>query len=624
MSKAAFPINDLRRRKLQTSLIIITLTLSVASTLFLLLFSSRLGFGIASATGTLTQGLTAIFSQFILFIGVLIFAVGAVLTSFIAFLMMAQRTRDFGLIKAAGCPNSLVAGYFMTELLTTTFAGCILGIALGFFIDYAAANVVFSAYQLPNFWFAPLVFVAFFVLSVVFGLQPILKAARMSPVKALSPVNYYGLTTTNKHKPLSRSGITWRIASRSLFRRQSASVRIFILLSIVFILLTVSVAGGIIASDTTTSWIQKTVNSDTIAIAHNSMGNQYKLLLSKFSGAKETGDFNYSDPKLAIPATVIEQLSALPSVSLVDSRLILKEHVGEVANFTVFPDTEQTVNVGDSRQGDAIVIGVNPQKLAGSWFVQGRFLSENDDNAAVIGDSVAHAMYSSDTSKNIILSDPLVEGIEFQNSTFGIVGVCVDPVNNGLVTYVPIERLMNTTGVSNPNLLLVKLNNSTDRSADIAQIKTSIQSIDPDLNVFDLNDVVAKDANFLASTWQTIMLLPLFTLVSAALCLVGYMMLAVDEQHQEFAVLRAVGAKPKIVIFILAIQSIIVLVSSFAVGISLGTIITLLILMKQPLVTSVTILEITGWLLAALAGMFIFSLYPAFRLAKASILKIMT
>jgi len=624
MSKAAFPINDLRRRKLQTSLIILTLTLSVASTLFLLLFSSRLGFGIASATGTLTQGLTAIFSQFILFIGVLIFAVGAVLTSFIAFLMMAQRTRDFGLIKAAGCPNSLVAGYFMTELLTTTFAGCILGIALGFLIDYAVANVVFSAYQLPNFWFAPLVFAAFFVLSVVFGLQPILKAARMSPVKALSPVNYYGLTTTNKHKPLSRSGITWRIASRSLFRRQSASVRIIILLSIVFILLTVSVAGGIIASDTTTSWIQKTVNSDTIAIAHNSMGNQYKLLLSKFSGAKETGDFNYSDPKLAIPATVIEQLSALPSVSLVDSRLILKEHVEEVANFTVFPDTEQTVNVGDSRQGDAIVIGVNPQKLAGSWFVQGRFLSENDDNAAVIGDSVAHAMYSSDPSKNIILSDPLVEGIEFQNSTFGIVGVCVDPVNNGLVTYVPIERLENVTGVSNPNLLLVKLNNSTDRSADIAQIKTLIQAADPDLNVFELDGVIEKDANFLASTWQTIMLLPLFTLVSAALCLVGYMMLAVDEQHQEFAVLRAVGAKPKIVIFILAIQSIIVLVSSFAVGISLGTIITLLILMKQPLVTSVTILEITGWLLAALAGMFIFSLYPAFRLAKASILKIMT
>jgi ABC-type antimicrobial peptide transport system permease subunit len=624
MSKAAFPINDLLRRKLQTSLTIITLTLSVASTLFLLLFSSRLGFNAASAVGTLTQGLTTIFSQFILFIGVLIFAVGAVLTSFIAFLMMAQRTRDFGLIKAAGCPNGLVAGYFMTELITTTFAGCILGIALGFFIDYAAANVVFSAYQLPNFWFAPLVFVAFFVLSVVFGLQPILKAARMSPVKALSPVNYYGLTTTNKHKPLSRSGITWRIASRSLFRRQSATIRIVILLSIVFILLTVSVAGGIIASDTTTSWVQNSVDKNTIAIAHNSMGNQYELLLSKFSGAKETGDFNYSDPKLAIPEGVIGQLSALSSVSLVDSRLILKEHVNEISNFTVNPDTEQTYSVGDSRQGEAIVVGVNPENLSGTWFVQGRFLNANDDFEAVIGDSVAQAMYSPDTSKNTMLSNPLVQSIEFQNNTFSIVGVCVDPVNNGLVTYVPIDRLENISGVSNPNLLLVKLNNSTDRSAAVAQIKTLIQAADPDLNVFEFDGVIAKNSAFLASTWQTIMLLPLFTLVSAALCLVGYMMLAVDEQHQEFAVLRAVGAKPKIVIFILAIQSIIVLISSFAVGISLGTIITLLILMKQPLVTSVTILEITGWLLAALAGMFIFSLYPAFRLAKASILKIMT
>ena len=53
-----------------------------------------------------------------------------------------------------------------------------------------------------------------------------------------------------------------------------------------------------------------------------------------------------------------------------------------------------------------------------------------------------------------------------------------------------------------------------------------------------------------------------------------------DEQHQEFAVLRAVGVKPGF-IFVLAIQSIIVLASSFAVGISFGTIITLLILLPQ-------------------------------------------
>ena len=114
----------------------------------------------------------------------------------------------------------------MTELLTTTFAGCILGIVLGFLMDYVAANIVFSAYQLPNLWFAPLVFVVFFVLSLIFGAQPILKASKMSPIKALSPVNYYGLTAKTNISRYQGHGITWRIASRSLFRRQSASLRI--------------------------------------------------------------------------------------------------------------------------------------------------------------------------------------------------------------------------------------------------------------------------------------------------------------------------------------------------------------------------------------------------------------
>jgi len=622
MSKAAFPINDLLRRKLQTTLTIATLTLSVASTLFLLLYGSRLGFNLASTSGTLTAGLTNTLNQFLLFVGILIFAVGAVLTSFIAFLMMAQRTRDFGLIKAAGCPNSLVAGYFMTELLTTILAGCVFGLILGVLLDYAAANIVFSAYRLPNFWFAPLVFGVFFVLSLIFGVLPLLKASKMSPVKALSPVDY-SLTPEKKHKSISRQGLTLRISLRSLYRRQSASLRIIILLSIVFILLTVSVAGGIIASGTTASWVQQTTGKNTIAIATNSMGNQYELLLSKFSGASETGVFNYSNSTLAIPETVVAQIRALPTVDVVDSRLVLNEQVQEIDNFTIDPETMVTSTVGGNREGNAIVIGVNPENLVGTWGVNGRFLNANDSYAAVIGDSISQSMYSPDLSKQITLANPLVEGIGFQDSTFNIVGVCVDPINNGLVTYVPLANLENVTGISNPNLLLITLKSTADQSAAIAQIKTLVQSIDPNLNAFSLNSVVEKNVNFLASTWQTIMLLPLFILASTALCLVGYMMLAVDEQRQEFAVLRAVGAKPRIVLFVLAIQSLIVLFSSFGVGISLGTIITLLVLLPQPLVTSFTILEITGWLLAALAVMFLLSLYPAYRLSKAAILKIM-
>ncbi len=243
---------------------------------------------------------------------------------------------------------------------------------------------------------------------------------------------------------------------------------------------------------------------------------------------------------------------------------------------------------------------------------------------AVIGDSISQTMYAPHPSRTVVLANPLLEGIEFQNTTFSIVGVCVDPINNGFVTYVPLERLENVIGISSPNLLLIKLNNSADRNEVIGEIKNTVQALDPNLVVFDLSEVVHQNTVFLASTWQTIMFLPLFTLASAAISLVGYVMLTVDEQHQEFAILRAVGAKSRLVVNILAIQSAIMLLFSFAVGLSLGIFITLLILMANPLVTIATLVEIVVWLISALLGMFILSLYPAFKIAKISILKIMT
>ena len=149
MSKTSFPVKDLLRRRLRTSLAIISLTCSVASTLFLLLFSGRIGFGMTSVTeDTLTRGLSVVFSQFVLFVGILIFAVGAVVVSFIVFLMMAQRTSDFGLIKAAGCPNGLVFSYFITALLMVTVAGCLLGVVFGLAADFVVAYLGnFQVYQ---------------------------------------------------------------------------------------------------------------------------------------------------------------------------------------------------------------------------------------------------------------------------------------------------------------------------------------------------------------------------------------------------------------------------------------------------------------------------------------------
>jgi ABC-type antimicrobial peptide transport system permease subunit len=619
MSETFFSINDLFRRKLQTSLTIISLTICVALTLFLLLFSGKIGVGIPlMAEGKLTAGFSMVFSQFIIFVALLIFIVGAVIISFMVFVMMSQRVRDIGLMKAIGCPNDMVFGYFMTELLIVTSAGCLLGVVLGILADFASTSLLNnSGFQisqnLPNPWLILLVFAAFFVIALIFGAKPILDTTKVEPAKAISPTYTFGLSKEAGFRVSSRSGFALKMAIRSLFRRKSATFRVFVCLTAVFILITVAVAGGIIANQTTQSWVEKAVGRDTVLVAHQNMTNQYAMLLSSFYETVQNSNFNYTDEKYSISEDILNTLNSTPEITDIDARLVLKTQAMEVRNYTFDPQTGETTPVGDDHEGESLIVGVDPKKVLTEWFVDGRFLNEDQAFEAVIGDSLAQKMFSS----------PLDQGIRLLNSSFAIVGVCIDPVDNGNVTYVPLKALQNVTGILQPNLVMIKIDPSVNRQQALDQIRTEVKGINSDFEVFDLNGILDKNVGFLGYIWSIVMVLPLFSLVSASLCLIGYVMLAIAEQRQEFGVLRAVGAKPRTVVKIVSGQSLLVLLSSCAIGIAFGTIITLLILVPNPVVTVYTVAEIAGWLLIGLAATFIFSLYPAVRFARKPIPEIM-
>ena len=559
-----------------------------------------------------------VFSQFIIFVAFLIFAVGAVIISFMVFVMMSQRVRDIGLMKAAGCPNDLVFGYFMTELLIVTFVGCLLGVAFGILADFASTSLLNSSdfqisQNLPNLWLVLLVFVVFFAIALIFGAKPILDTTKVEPAKAISPTYIFGLSKESGFRVISKSSFTLKMAMRSLFRRKSATFRIVLCLTAVFILVTVAVAGGIIADQTTQSWVEKAVGRDMVLIAHQNMTNQYKLLLSRFYEVKEESHLNYTDEKYLISEEILSKLNSTSGVTDIDARLVLETQVMEIRNHTFNPQTGETIPVGDDREGESLIVGVEPENVLSEWFLDGKFLKENQAFEAVIGDSLAQKMFSV----------PLAQSIKLLDRDFAVVGVCLDPVNNGNVTYVPLKALQNITGISKPNVVMIKIDSVVNRTQVLTQIKAEIGSINSDFEVFELNEILNKNLELLGFIWSTIMFLPLFSLASASLCLIGYVMLAIAEQRQEFGVLRAVGATPKTVVKIVSGQSLMVLLSSCAIGIALGIIITLLILVPKPLVTMYTVIEIAGWLLIALTATFIFSLYPAIKFAKKPIPEIM-
>jgi len=401
---------------------------------------------------------------------------------------------------------------------------------------------------------------------------------------------------------------------RSLFRRKSATIRIVVCLTAVFILVTVAVAGGIIAEQTTRSWVEKAVGRDIILIAHRQMCTEYNLLLSKFCETREDSQLNYTDKRYSIPEDVLNRLVSISGVKDVSARLVLKAQVKEVRNYTFNPETGATIPVGDDRKGESLIVGVEPGKLLSKWFLEGKVLSEGQGFEAMVGDSLAQKIFSV----------PLMQSMRLFDNDFAVIGVCLDPINNGNVTYVPLKALQSITGIQKSNVVMVEIDPSVNRAEILNQIRANISSVNPEFEVCELNEILDKNVGFLGYIWSVVKFLPLFCLSSASLCLIGYVMLAIAEQRQEFGVLRALGAKPKTVVTIISEQSFIVLLSSYAVGVALGIIITLLILVPKPLVTSYNVLEIAGWLLIAFAAIFVFSLYPATRFAKKPILEIMT
>lgn len=621
MSETSFPVNDLLRRKLQTALVVLSLALSVASTLFLLLFAEKIGFSVSlKVEGKLTSGFSSVFSPFILLLVTLILIAGGVMVSFMTSLMISQRIKDIGLMKAAGCPSDLVFGYFFTELLVVIFSGCFFGTLLGLLADFASTSVFGSlglqAPQVPlDLWSVLGVFALYFIIALVIGAKPVYSASRVEPAKAVSPTYYLGLSKGSSFKVLSNSSLALRVALRGLIRHKAATVKIVFCLSIVFTLLTVGVAGGLIANQTTQSWVEKAIGRNTILIGQQDMVNQYSLLLEEFyQGSTATAaQFNYTDERYVIPQNLLNNLSSSYGDAQIDPRIVLQAPVSEVQGYSI-PSGETSANIttiGDSREGESLVVGVEPGTTLNNEILDGSFLNETWE--VVVGDTLSKELFS----------DPLSEGLRVVGRSLTVVGVCLDPINNGKVAYVSFQALQNASGISGPNVVLLKPPASANQTEFLDQVRATVNAVNPEFKVLDLNDVLDKCLGFIGYMWSTVMILPLFSLVAASLCLVGYVMLAVDEQRQEFGVLRAVGAKPSMVRNVVSGQSLIVLLSSYAVGVAFGIIATLLILVQEPVVTVYTVLEISGLLTVAFLVTFVSSLYPAFRFARKPLLEMM-
>jgi ABC-type antimicrobial peptide transport system permease subunit len=110
--------------------------------------------------------------------------VGGVVLMNILLISVAERTKEIGLRRAVGATRRDIFLQFLTESLSVTFLGMLLGSGLGWAIAAAIARLTPMPAVIS--W-EPLALAVAFALSVgtVFGVQPARRAARLHPVEAL-------------------------------------------------------------------------------------------------------------------------------------------------------------------------------------------------------------------------------------------------------------------------------------------------------------------------------------------------------------------------------------------------------------------------------------------------------
>ena len=98
--------------------------------------------------------------------------------------IMLERTKEIGIIKAVGATQRSILTQFLTEAVVICQIGGVLAAFLGILIGFAVSAIIKGPFIIPWNWIILAIFLCFLV-GLLSGLYPALKASRLDPIESL-------------------------------------------------------------------------------------------------------------------------------------------------------------------------------------------------------------------------------------------------------------------------------------------------------------------------------------------------------------------------------------------------------------------------------------------------------
>jgi putative ABC transport system permease protein len=111
--------------------------------------------------------------------------VGGIGVMNIMLVSVTERTKEIGVRRAIGARRSDIIWQFLTEAVTLTAVGGLIGILIGWLVSLALRQLAPTLPSVIPLWAVLLGFIVSCSVGLVFGLWPAIKAARLDPIEAL-------------------------------------------------------------------------------------------------------------------------------------------------------------------------------------------------------------------------------------------------------------------------------------------------------------------------------------------------------------------------------------------------------------------------------------------------------